>query len=398
MARSAWLRADAMDSELPAKSGPLAGLIVIEMAGLGPVPLAGLILSELGARVVRVERLAKEQAFLNLPPQFDLDRHGREILRIDLKRPEGLALLTRLVGKADILLEGFRPGVMERLGLGPEIALAQNPGLIYGRMTGFGQNGPLASRAGHDLTYLALSGVLSAIGPKGGKPVPPLNLAADYGGGTMFLIAGVLAALFEKSRSGKGQVVDAAMIDGASMLAAPFFGFLAAGIWREGRGSNLLDSGTPFYDTYQCADGGHVAVACLEPQFFAEFCRLLPLPHEFTAAQYDQSRWPAMRAEIECRIAEKPRDHWDSLFRETDACVAPVLTFAEAPQHPHNCARAVHAVTKDGLTRPSPAPRFSRTQGAMSQEATRNVATTLAGFGIGADEAEGLASEGIVGR
>lgn len=379
------------------KGGPLAGLTVIEMAGLGPVPLAGLILAELGARVVRVERLAREQAFLNLPPAFDLDRHGREVLRVDLKRPEGTALMLRLIGRADILLEGFRPGVMERLGLGPDAALKRNPGLVYGRMTGFGQDGPLADRAGHDLTYLALTGILSAIGPKGGKPVPPLNLAADYGGGTMFLIAGVLAAMIEKGRSGRGQIVDAAMIDGASMLAAPFFGFLAAGIWREGRGSNLLDSGTPFYDTYECADGGFVAVACLEPQFFAEFCRLLPLADEFAAAQYDQSRWPAMREAITARIATRRRDEWAALFEATDACVAPVLSLAEAPRHPHNRARAVHA-TVDGLTRPNPAPRFSRTPGAVSGQAARDAAATLAGFGLDSTEAERLAKDGIVGQ
>jgi alpha-methylacyl-CoA racemase len=386
-----------MDARQAAKTGPLAGLTVIEMGGIGPVPLAGLILSELGARVVRVERLAKAQAFLNVPPAFDLDRHGREILRIDLKNAQGTALLLRLVAQADILLEGFRPGVMERLGLGPDVALARNPGLVYGRMTGFGQDGPLADRAGHDMTYLALTGVLSAIGPRGGKPVPTLNLAADYGGGTMFLIAGVLAALIEKGRSGKGQVVDAAMVDGASMLAAPFFGFLAAGIWREGRGSNLLDSGAPFYDTYECADGGFVAVACLEPQFFAEFCRLLPLADEFAAAQYDQSRWPAMREAIAARIAERGRDEWTALFEATDACVAPVLSLAEAPGHPHNRARAAHATT-GGLTRPSPAPRFSRTPGTLAAEATRDAAATLAGFGIDASEAERLASGGIVGQ
>jgi len=387
-----------MSEGVAAGTGPLAGLTVVEMAGLGPVPLAGLILSELGARVVRVERLAREQAFLNLPPQFDLDRHGREILRVDLKRPEGPALLLDLIAKADILLEGFRPGVMERLGLGPDIALERNPGLVYGRMTGFGQDGPLANRAGHDMTYLALTGVLSAIGPRGGKPVPPLNLVADYGGGTMFLIAGVLAALIEKGRSGRGQVVDAAMVDGASMLAAPFFGFLAAGIWREGRGSNLLDSGTPFYDTYECADGGFVAVACLESQFFAEFCRLLPLPDHFVAAQYDRSQWPALREAIAARIAGQPRDHWAALFEQTDACVAPVLSLAEAVQHPHNRARATHVTAEGGLTRPAPAPRFSRTQGALSGQAVRDAAATLAAFGIEPGEAARLAKDGIVGQ
>lgn len=386
-----------MDEDAAPKAGPLAGLTIIEMAGLGPVPHAGLMLAEMGARVVRIERLAKDQAFLNLPPQFDLDRHGREILRVDLKRPEGLALVLRLVAGADALLEGFRPGVMERLGLGPDEALQANPRLVYGRMTGFGQHGPLADRAGHDLTYLALTGVLHAIGPKGEKPVPPLNLAADYGGGTMFLIAGVLAALLEAARSGKGQVVDAAMIDGASMLAAPFFGFLAAGIWRDERGSNLLDSGTPFYDTYECADGRHVAVACLEPQFFAEFCRLLPLEERFARAQYDQALWPQMREAIAARIAQRSRDEWAATFEATDACVAPVLSLTEAPAHPHNIARGTH-VTRGGFTRPAAAPRFSRTPGETAPHARRDMAATLRSFGFDASETDRLASEGIVGR
>jgi len=380
------------------KTGPLAGLTVIEMAGLGPVPLAGLILSELGARIVRVERLAQQQAFLNQPPQFNLDRHGREILRIDLKRQEGKELLLRLIGKADILLEGFRPGVMERLGLGPEIVHGLNPGLVYGRMTGFGREGPLADRAGHDMTYLALTGLLSAIGPKGGKPVPPLNLVADYGGGTMFLIIGVLSAIIARSHSGKGQIVDAAMIDGASMLAVSLFGFLATGLWQEGRGSNLLDSGTPFYDTYECADGGFIAVACLEPQFFAKFCQLLPLPDTFVSAQYDKTQWPALRKAIETRVAQYPRDHWGTLFENTDACVAPVLSLAEAQQHPHNRARAAHVTTESGLLRPAPAPRFSQTPGQLSQQGVEDSRTTLAAFGIDDNEATALANDGVIGQ
>lgn len=383
--------------EISKKAGPLAGFTIIEMAGLGPVPLAGLILSEMGARVVRVERLAREQAFLNLPPQFDLDRHGREIIRVDLKHEQGTALMLQLIAKADAIVEGFRPGVMERLGLGPDALMQANPGLVYGRMTGFGQDGPLAARAGHDLTYLALSGALHAIGPKGGKPVPPLNLAADYGGGTMFLIAGLLAALLEKSRSGKGQIIDAAMIDGVSMLSAPFFAFLANGIWQEKRGSNLLDSGTPFYDTYECSDGQHVAVACLEPQFFAEFCRILPLPEHFISAQYDKARWPQLRTEIAHRMREKTRDEWAALFEETDACVAPVLSFSEAPDHPQNRARNVH-VDVGSLTRPAPAPRFSRTQGMASQQASRDMIATMEAFGIDETQVQHLASTGIVGQ
>lgn len=378
-------------------SGPLSGFTVIEMAGLGPVPLAGLMLSELGARVVRVERLSGEQAFLNLPDAFDLDRHGREVLKVDLKKPDGVELVLRLLEGADAITEGFRPGVMERLGLGPDIALARNPGLVYGRMTGFGQDGPLANRAGHDLTYLALTGVLHAIGPKGGKPVPPLNLAADYGGGTMFLIMGVLSALLEKSRSGRGQVVDAAMIDGASMLAAPFFAFMAAGIWRDKRGSNLLDSGTPFYDTYECAGGKHVAVACLEPQFFGEFCRLLPLDPRFAAAQYDPSQWSDMRDAIATRMRERTRDEWAEFFQDTDACVAPVLSLTEAPTHPHNIARTLH-VDSGSLKRPAPAPRFSRSETRLSTPPTRDGASTLSAFGLSEEEIDRLASEAVIAR
>jgi len=377
-------------------AAPLSGLRIVEMAGIGPVPLAGLILSELGAEVLRVERLTKEQAFLVVPPQFDLDRHGRSIVRIDLKRQEGVELVLRLVANADCLIEGFRPGVMERLGLGPDVALARNPALIYGRMTGFGQEGPLAARAGHDLTYLALSGALHAIGPRGGNPIPPLNLVADYGGGTMFLLLGVLAALFERSRSGKGQVIDAAMVDGASMLAAPFFAFLAAGLWRDERGSNLLDSGAPFYCTYETADDRHVAVACLEPQFFAEFARLLPLEERFARAQYDMSLWPAMHDTIAARIRERTRDEWAALFEQTDACVAPVLSLAEAPHHPHAKVRSAH-VEVGPLRRPRPAPRFSRSQTRTSGPAGSGAADALAAFGIPTNEVEALVSAGIVG-
>lgn len=381
----------------PARSGPLAGLIVLEMAGIGPVPLAGLMLAEMGARVVRIGRAGAGKPFLVVPPEYDLDRHGREVLRIDLKRPEGIDLLLRLFDRADVLIEGFRPGVMERLGVGPEMVAARNPRLVYGRMTGFGQDGPLAERAGHDLTYLALTGVLHAIGEKGGKPVPPLNLVADYGGGTMFLIMGVLAALLERGISGKGQVVDAAMIDGASMLAAPVFGFLATGFWQDQRGSNLLDTGAPFYDTYECADGKHVAIACLEPQFFAEFARLLPLDEKF-AAQYDMSLWPDMKAAIAARILQMPRDAWADLFAATDACVAPILSLKEAPDHPHALARQTH-VMAGRLRRPAPAPRFSRS---VSKTASPDTPVTavrdvLARFGIAAEDADALASSGIAG-
>ena len=382
------------------KTGPLAGLLVIEMAGLGPVPLAGLMLSELGADIIRIERKESGKPFLVVPPDYDLDRHGRDVVKVDLKRPEGIELVLGLIEKADLLVEGFRPGVMERLGLGPAEAMARNPRLIYGRMTGFGQDGPLAARAGHDLTYLAYSGVLHAIGPKDGKPVPPLNLAADYGGGTMFLLMGVLAALFERSRSGTGQVVDAAMIDGASMLAAPFFSFMATGFWKDRRGSNLLDSGTPFYDTYRTADGKHIAVACLEPQFFAEFAKLLPLDEKFAAAQYDATLWDEMRTAIAARMAEKSRDEWAAIFEPSDACVAPVLSLSEAPDHPHARARQTH-VMAGRLRRPAPAPRFSRTPGEVAGPPARSpetVSAALQRFGIKDTVVSALARAGVIGE
>lgn len=377
------------------RHGPLSGLLVIEMAGLGPVPLAGLMLAEMGASVLRIERKDAARPFLNLPPEMDLERHGRRILKLDLKQEAGRTLLLRLVGRADLLMEGFRPGVMERLGVGPDEARARNPKLIYARMTGYGQEGPLARQAGHDLTYLAYSGVLSMMGPAEGKPVPPLNLVGDYGGGTMFLLTGILAALVERGRSGLGQVVDAAMTDGASMLAAPFFSFVAAGIWSAARGRNLLDGGAPFYDTYETADARFMAVACLEPQFFAEFARLLPLGEALAGNQYDRAVWPQMRDAIARRIAERTQAEWTDLFEGTDACVAPVLTLEEAAAHPHNRARAVHA-TKAGFTRPAPAPRLDRTPLRLAGEA--GAAGSLKEFGVGPEEFDSLAAAGIIGQ
>ncbi|MER9298078.1 CoA transferase [Mesorhizobium sp. M0621] len=384
----------------PGRTGPLAGLKVIEMAGLGPVPLAGLMLSEMGAEVLRIERKGTSQPLPSLPDEYNIDRHGRAILRLDLKRREGADLLLRLAEKADMLLEGFRPGVMERLGLGPEAVLARNPALIYGRMTGFGQDGPLAGRAGHDITYLAYCGVLHAIGHADGRPVPPLSLVADYGGGAMMLVAGLLAALFQRSRTGKGEVVDAAMVEGASMLAAPLHAFMAAGLWSEKRGANLLDSGAPFYDTYETSDGRHIAVGCLEPQFFAEFARLLPLDERFVAGQYDKALWPPMRAAIADRVRQKSRDDWDQLFAQTDACVAPVLSLYEAKQHPHNRARNAF-VTAGAFERPAPAPRFSGSQPTpATKPANGDLApsTVLARFGFSKNEIDDLVKSGLFDR
>jgi len=379
------------------RSGPLADLAVIEMAGLGPAPFAAMFLSEMGASVLCVERVDQPR-LPPLPAEFDLARHGRAILRVDLKRPGSVDFLLSLMGRADVLIEGFRPGIMERLGLGPDEVFAVNPALVYARMTGFGQDGPLSSRAGHDLTYLAWSGVLSTIGEKGRKPVPPLNLVADYGGGAMFLIAGILAALVERQRSGKGQVVDAAMVDGASMLAAPTTAWLAAGLWTEDRGSNLIDGGAPFYDTYQTADGGFVAVACLEPKFFAEFARLLPLDTRLAERQYDRETWQEMRAAIAARLRERTRDAWERTFAGSDACVAPVLTLAEAAAHPANVARRSH-LRVGRLQRPSPAPRLSRSSLQVSaplQADEIEASAILARFDIDRAKLERLVAEGSI--
>ncbi|BCM21351.1 CaiB/BaiF CoA transferase family protein [Mesorhizobium sp. J8] len=384
----------------PEKTGPLAGLKVIEMAGLGPVPLAALMLSEMGARVLRIERADSGQPLLRLPEAYDLDRHGRSILKLDLKRPAGAQLLLRLAAQADILVEGFRSGVMERLGLGPDVVLQRNPALIYGRLTGFGQDGPLSGRAGHDITYLAYAGLLHALGRQDAPPVPPLNLVADQGGGAMMLIAGVLAAHFQRSLTGKGQVIDASMIEGASMLAAPIHAYMAAGLWNDRRGENLLDSGAPFYDTYETGDARHIAVGCLEPRFFAEFARLLPLDRRFVASQYDKSSWPAMRAAIAGRVRERTRDEWAALFAATDACVAPVLSLAEARDHPHNRARQSF-VKSGGLDRPAPAPRFSqnpRTPAAAPAVADREPSVILTRFGFSEEEIATLAKAGVIDR
>lgn len=385
------------DTPSSTKQGPLSGLTIIEMAGLGPVPMAGLILSEMGATVIRIERLDAPAPFIELPPEHSLDRRGRAILAVDVKRPAARDVILRLAERADILIEGYRPGVMERLGLGPTELHARNPRLIYGRMTGFGQDGPLSGRAGHDLTYLAYSGVLHAVGHADGRPVPPLNLIGDYGGGTMVLMTGILAALFERTQSGKGQVIDAAMLDGASLLATTIFALLSAGLWQDRRGSNLLDSGSPFYDTYETADGRYLAVACLEPRFFAEFASLLPLDDEFTARQYDRSCWAAMREAIARRVGQKSRDAWAAIFEPSDACVAPVLSLEEAKAHPHNRARGLHMTVGD-LERPAPAPRFSRTPSEAVAQTTSSPKEILLHHGLIEEEIAALVDTGVLGE
>jgi alpha-methylacyl-CoA racemase len=341
------------------KTGPLSGLKVLEMSGLGPCPFAAMVLADMGADVVRVDRSATGGTPLGLPVDRDVISRGKRSIVIDLKHPRGVEAALALCRSADVLLEGFRPGVMERLGLGPEAALAQNPALVYGRLTGWGQTGPLSQRAGHDINYLAISGALHAIGPRDKPPTVPLNLIADYAGGSMFLVSGVLAALYEARRSGKGQVVDAAMVDGAAMLTAMFHGLLATGLWQDKRQANLLDGGTFFYRTYETLDGGSLGVGPLEAKFFQEMIATLG-PAAAGITQGEHTRWPEFEARLEALIKTKTRDEWAVLFEPTDACVAPVLSMREAQQHPYNTEREVFQ-TQFGITQPSPAPRFDRT-------------------------------------
>jgi alpha-methylacyl-CoA racemase len=340
--------------------GPLQDLRVVEMAGLGPAPFCGMLLADMGAEVVRIERVGTR------PDKTDILTRGRSILQLDLRSPDGAAQALEAIARADVLIEGFRPGVMERLGLGPAECHARNPRLVYGRMTGWGQHGPLAQAAGHDINYIAISGALHAIGRYGEAPVPPLNYVGDFGGGAMLLAFGVLAALHEARRSGRGQVVDAAMTDGAALLSAMMYGFKAAGQWSNERGVNLLDGGAHFYDTYACADGKFLSVGAIEPQFYAllrERCGIAGDPA--FDAQMDKSRWPLLRLRLADLFRTRTRDEWCALLEGTDACVAPVLDWDEAPAHRHNVARGTF-MTVDGVVQPAPAPRFSRSEPAAT--------------------------------
>ncbi|WP_033289609.1 CaiB/BaiF CoA transferase family protein [Amycolatopsis jejuensis] len=338
-------------------AGPLSGLKVVELAGIGPGPHACLVLADLGADVVRVER---PSGSLNLSGgRPDPMLRGRRSVAADLKTPDGRELVLRLAAKADVLVEGLRPGVTERLGVGPDDCHARNPRLVYGRMTGWGQSGPLAQRAGHDINYIGLAGVLHAIGRAGERPVPPLNLVGDFGGGSMFLLTGVLSALWERERTGRGQVVDAAMVDGAGVLAQMMWALRGTGSWSDERGTNLLDGGAPFYDTYVCADGRYVAVGALEPQFYAAMIEGLGLSADDLPPQHDRDGWPALRATFTRVFLTRTRDEWAAQFADVDACVTPVLAPDEAAAHPHIAARS-GLLSLDGITQPAPAPRFSR--------------------------------------
>ncbi len=377
--------------------GPLAGVKVLEFEAIGPVPFCGMMLADMGADVLLVDRPADSGLGLDRERWFDTMLRGRRSVTLDLKSPGGVAAALTLARNADVVLEGFRPGVMERLGLGPDAMLAANPALVYARMTGWGQDGPLAPRAGHDINYIALSGVLHAIGRADGAPVPPLNLVGDFGGGGMLLAFGVACALIETRRSGKGQVVDAAMVEGASLLSTMFWGMRAGGRWSDARGGNVLDTGAPWYDVYETADRRHVAVGAIEPKFYAELLRRLGLADEALPAQHDRARWPELRRRVAQVFATKTRDEWAAVFEGSDACVSPVLTFAEAKAHPHNAARSAHVVV-GGVEQPAPAPRFSRTageiRGAPPERGARG-AEALADWGFDAAAIERLRSQGV---
>ena len=343
--------------------GPLEGKKIIEIAGIGPGPFCAMVLSDLGAEVIRVDRVSAVPNEFPSTPGVDLLNRGRKSVAFDLKNQEGIKALLRLVEEADALIEGFRPGVAERLGIGPEECLERNPRLVYGRMTGWGQTGPYSSMAGHDINYIALSGVLGAIGREGEAPVPPVNLVGDFGGGGMLLALGICAAFVEVQTSGKGQVVDAAMTDGSALLATMIHTFLSMGVWGD-RGTNMLDTGAPFYDVYECADGEYISLGSIEPQFYAELLRITGLDQEELPKQMDRSQWPKMKEKIAETVRTKSRDQWVELMEGTDVCFAPVLSPSEAYAHPHNVERETF-IEVAGVKQPAPAPRFSRTPGAI---------------------------------
>ena len=379
-------------------AGPLSGIRVIELAGIGPGPFAAMLLADMGADVLRVDRAQAVRGGDPNQPSLDLLNRGRRSIGVDLKNPDGIETVLRLVERADALIEGFRPGVTERLGVGPDDCLARNPKLVYGRMTGWGQDGPLASAAGHDINYIALAGALDPIGREGEAPVPPLNLVGDFGGGAMFLAFGVACGLLEAQRSGEGQVVDAAMVDGAALLTTMFHGMMAMGFWRDERGTNLLDTGAHFYDVYECADGKFISVGSIEPQFYAELRRLAGLDDSKWDAQMDRSQWPTLKEDISAVFRTKTRDEWTQLMEGTDVCFAPVLSLSEAPSHPHNQARGTFTELA-GVTQPGPAPRFSRTTPEIQRppaHAGQHTDEALADWGFSGDEIAKLRDAGAV--
>jgi alpha-methylacyl-CoA racemase len=377
--------------------GPLAGVRVVEVAGIGPGPFCAMLLADLGAEVVRVDRTAGVGADPD-GARFDVLNRGRRSVAVDLKHEGGAEVVLRLVEHADAVLEGFRPGVAERLGIGPAACLARNRRLVYGRMTGWGQEGPLAATAGHDITYAAVAGALAHIGRVGQLPTPPLNLVADFGGGGMLLALGLVAGLLHAQRTGEGQVVDAAMVDGTALLMAPFFGASAVGFWSDDRGTNLLDSGAPFYDVYRCADGEEIAVGAIEPQFFAALLDVLGLAPGSLPDQNDRARWPELRAALTWAFAGRPRAEWLERADGSDACLAPVLAMREAGDHPHLRSRGT-IVERDGVPQPAPAPRFSATPTSLDRPPPvpgQHTDEVLLAWGFSRDEVGELRSIGTV--
>jgi alpha-methylacyl-CoA racemase len=378
--------------------GPLAGVTVIEIAGIGPGPFCGMMLADMGAEVIRVDRADNVRGGDPDLPPADLLNRGRRSIGVDLKSPEGIEVVLELVEKADALIEGFRAGVAERLGIGPDECLARNPRLVYGRMTGWGQNGPYARAAGHDINYIALAGALEPIGRRGEAPVPPLNLVGDFGGGGMLLAFGVVCGVVEAQRSGQGQVIDAAMVDGAAALMTMTHAFRAMGIWDDERGTNMLDTGAHFYDVYETADGKYVSIGSIEPQFYAELLRLTGLEGEDLPWQHDRAQWPALKERVAAVFRTKTRDEWCELMEGTDVCFAPVLSIPEAIEHPHNVHRGTF-VEVAGIPQPGPAPRFSRTAPEITApppHAGQHTDDVLAAAGFDADRIAKLRATGAV--
>ncbi|MGE0767026.1 MAG: CaiB/BaiF CoA transferase family protein [Hyphomicrobiaceae bacterium] len=380
--------------------GPLEGLRIIEMAGIGPAPFCGMMLADMGAEVIRIDRRQKADLGLDRAPAYEVMNRGRTSIALDIKEPRAVEVVKRLVKDADALIEGFRPGVMERLGLGPDVLAAINPRLVFGRMTGFGQEGPMAQRAGHDINYIALGGVLNHLGRAGERPIHPLNLVGDFGGGGMYLAFGVVCAMLEARRSGKGQVVDAAMVDGAASLMAMFHGMWSEGIWREERGTNMLDTGAPWYDVYETKDGKWISLGAIEKRFYADLLERLGLAQDALPLQHDRDGWPVLRQRFTEKIKSRTRSEWERIFADSDACFAPVLAISEVAGHPHNAERATFVI-RDGVQQPAPAPRFSRTRpeiGAAPREAGHDTRDILARAGYGEAEIAKLETDGVVGR
>ena len=380
------------------QSGPLVGIKVIELAGIGPGPFCGMLLSDLGADVLRIERPEPVDLGLPTPREFDLLVRGRRTIAVDLKSAAGAAAVKAMIRRTDVLIEGFRPGVTERLGLGPDECLAINPRLVYGRVTGWGQDGPLAGAAGHDIDYIALTGTLHSIGSRNGPPIPPANLVGDFGGGGVYLAFGVVSALLERARSGKGQVVDAAVVDGAASLMTGMYGRKAAGAWTDRRGENDLDGGAPWYSVYETADARHVSVGAIEERFYRELLRRLGLDAEMLPDRSERAGWPRLRERFAEVFRTKTREEWVRVMAGSDACFAPVLSLEEAPQHPHNRARRTF-VEVDGVVQPAAAPRFSRTPGRIQHGPAQTGATATAAlreWGLPAEEIADLMKSGAV--